>query len=976
MTKLKTKVNGLATPTRKGNKVSTSWKIPAKALKSGAKDSVRFDGLDMKWVYDAVPSTGGVTKGKDDIVNSDSTGKEKTKSDSDTISRKSFWPLKNPKLAYIEFWIRGYNKQGGKKVYGPYAHKALQMLVPDPPGTTLSYNSGTGVVTASYSTEHPDGARECYRTKCWVTVGGSKKADGVAYTEASRTVGSWEVPSALNLGIGNFAVCTFRAINQGLAGDSSPSDKTVYVVHPNPATLGTPELVYSESGVNTTAMVRVPISSTGGVKVGTNSNGNAIWQFPTTVTLQRVKDVPTDNDPTSASQMDGWTDVMSDNGSTNGLSDTWAQGVSGVGLHTWYRLKSERDGYTVLSTPVCATAMDVTSSSTVAGAANIDSISAGADGKSLTVTLSGKEQDDDGYEVSWSDEEDAWESTEPPKTFETTGSSLVIKGLKEGTKYYVKARAYDTDADGNHVYGSYSGVRAETPYTMPSAVILLGDSATVRGSALQLSWTYDTEAQQVGWRLIKSDGSVMKSGNETTCACTVTPEEYGDAESLSLCVELTTGGGWKRSDYRTFSFADAPTCSISVPSTLTSQPLSLTVESDVGDIVSASVTAVGHSGSGIGAGSDQMAGDTVWSGSIMPTWSTSGGTRSASITLPRGLGLNNGASYIVRVSSADSSTGLSSETAESAFSVDWSHTASQPSVSVVADIAGRSAAITVSAPADYENGDRFDLYRSTPDGEWLIASDVPFGSTVTDRMAPYTSSGNGLSYVAVAKTADGDTCASDDAEYSISCKSLRFDWEGKFVELPYNLKSSDAFEKDSEVRTHVDGSRSAYWNAAITRNANLSTDVIRLKDDEQQSLVRDMLQHPGSVFVRTPDGLAFSADVSTGSIERSYETKAVGMSFNAFEHDLGDDGRPTESDIAVPEWSGGGVTESGGVVYDEDGGFPMDSWAYIGYADEVLYVFDGDVVRDGTGAEMEGWTWDGTTLLDDDDEPVELDEEA
>lgn len=976
MTKLKTEISKLKVPTRTGNKATATWTIPAKATKNGAKDDARFDGLDMNWVYDAVPKTKGLKKGKGDTIVHDSTGKEKTKSDSDKFDRKKYHPYTSTKLRYIEFWVRGYNVQNRKKVYGPWAHKALGILAPAAPGTTLSYNATNGVVTASYSTSHPDGSNECCRTKCWVTVDGAKKIDGTAYTDTTKTLGSWEVPSARNLAIGAFKKCMLTAVNQGLAGDSAQSGKTVYVVHPNPGTLGTPALVYATKGVKETAMVRVPVTSTGSVKVGTDSKGKAMLEYPETVTLQRVKDVPNDNDPTSASQMDGWTDVMSDNGSTNGLSDTWAQGVSGVGLHTWYRLKSERDGYTVLSMPVCAKALDVTRSSTVAGAANIDTIASGADGKSLTITLSGKQADDEGYEVSWSDEADAWVSTEQPKTFETSGSSLVIKGLEEGVRYYVKARAYDIDADGNHVYGQYSGVKDETPYTTPSTVVLLGDSTTPRGSALQLSWTYDTDAQQRGWRLVRPDGSVFKKGDNPTCAYTVTPAEYGNSASISLRVEITTGGGWARSDNRTFSFSDPPTCSMSIAQTLTAQPLTATVLSATGDVVTLSVTAHGCGGTGIGNSMDQMPGDTVWSGSLSPEWSGTGVSRMATIELPRGLVLHNGASYTVRASVLDNATELSSNPVEADFKVNWEHTASQPSVQVSADVAERSASISVAAPADYAAGDRFDLYRSTADGEKLIASGVPFGSTVTDRMAPFSSTGGGLSYVAVTRTVDGDTCASDDAEYSIACRALRFDWDDRYVELPYNFAASDSFEKDSEVRMHVDGTRTAHWNGAVTRNASLSTDVIKFRDAEQQELVRDMLQHTGSVFVRTPDGLAFAADVRSGTIERSYNSKVVGMSFSAVEHDLGDSGRPGEGDIAVPEWGGGEVVEHGGVVFDYDGGFPMDSWNYIGYSDGYLYVFDGEVVRDGSGTEMQDWTWDGLSLYDENGEPVELDPEA
>ena len=980
-TKLKTAVTKMKAPTRSGAKASTSWNVPAKAVKNGAKDDVRFDGLQIDWIYDAKPTTKGHKKSKGDILDRDSTGKERTRSDSDAFDRKKYHPYKGkPALLYIECWVRGYNDQqlGKKKterVYGPWTHKALKLAVPAAPTATLTYSSSTGKVTAKYETEHPDGAKECLRTKCWVTVNGDKKVNGSAYTSKTKSF-SYEVPSALNLGIGKFVKCCFKAQNQGLRGNSAVAEKTVYVVHPNPGTLGEPTIVYATKGVKETAMVRVPVTNMGRVKVGEDSKKNAIWQYATTITLQRLKGVPTDNDPVSASQMDGWTDVMSDNGYTNGLSDTWAQGVSDVGLHTWYRLKSVRDGYTVLSMPVCAKVLDVSVSSTVAGAAKIDSLTPGADGKSLVVTLSGKEADDDGYEVSWSEDADAWESTSPPKTFETTSNRLVIKGLTESTRYYVKARAYDTDADGNHIYGKYSGARDETPYTTPTTVVLSGDATTARGSVLQLSWTYDTDASQTRWRLARPDGSVLVEREESTCAYAIAPDVYGDASSITLRLEMTTGGGWARSAERTFAFADAPTCTLTAPAVLTSQPLSITVGSNTGDTVSASVTALGSSGTGIGDDRGQMDGDTVWSGTLSPEWSGSGQSRSATVELPSGQAFHNGSSYAVRVSVIDEATGLSSEPAQATFSIDWAHTASQPAVTVTADQDARSVEIAVEEPADYQKGDRFDLYRCTPDGERPIATDVPFGSTVTDRLAPFSSRGENLYYVAVTKTADGDTCASDDAAYSIRCRSLRFDWAGRYVELPYNFEASDEFEKDSEVRGHVDGTRTAHWNEAVSRTANLSTAVVKFRDAEQQEAVRDMLQHAGSVFVRTPDGLAFAADVRAGTIERSYETKVVGMSFEAREHDLGDAGRPAKSDIVSPAWGGGAVEVVDGTVYDSAGGYPLDSWSFIGHVEGVLHVYDGESVRIGTGAAKAGWTWDGDVLYDEGGNAVELDEEA
>ncbi len=972
MAKLKTKVSNLKTPTRSGAKCTAKWSIPAKALKNGAKDKDRFDGLDMLWVYDAKPTTSGIKKGKGDALDRDNTGKEKTKSDSDTFDRKAFYPFSGkPLLVQIEFWIRGYNNQSGKRHYGPWVHKALSLKAPDAPTTGFSYNAENGTVTATYNAPHPDGAKECYQTKCWIVTGSAKRVDGSAYTDVQKTF-SYEVPNAKNLSIGAFVKCTYKAMSQGLMGDSKPAERTLYVVNPNPGSLGAPTIVYAQEGVKTTAQVRVPVTDTGRVKVGVDSKKNAVWQYPATLTLQRRKDVPTDNDPASAAQLDGWEDVMSDNGVTNGLTDTWAQGVSAVGLHTWYRLKAERDGYTTLSMPVCASVLDELESSTVAGAANIDAAVPGADGTSVVLTLSGKEPDDEGYEVSWSTDIDAWQSTDPPETFETAGSTLVVKKLTNGTRYYFKARAYDTDADGNYVYGDYSGMVERTPVSIPSTVVLLGDSTVARGSALQLSWTYDTDAQQRAWRLVDENGAERWGGEESTSAFTVTPDDYGDDESISLHVEVTTGGDWAKSEQRTFTVADAPTCSVTCAPELTAQPLSFTVASDTGDTIAASVTSMGASSYGLDMSRDQMEGDTVWSDTITPVWTTSGSSRTAAVALPSGQDFRNGARYVLRVSVIDEATGLSSQAPDAVVEVDWAHTASQPAVAVVPDAADRSAAVTVSAPQDYAAGDRFDLYRSTPDGDRRIATALPFGTTVTDRFAPYSIDGEGTAYVAATVTADGDVCASDDADYSIACRMLRFDWGKEHVELPYNIESTDKVKKDSETRAHQNGVTSTFWNPAVERAASLSTDVIKFRDAEQQEAVRAMLRHAGSVFVRTPDGLAFEADVHTGAIERSHNSKAVGMSFEATEHDLTASGMPGEDDISAPEWGGGAVEVHNGVVYDSAGGFPMDTWSYIGTASGTTYVYDGVNVRTAAGTLVDGWTWDGITLYDENDDPVEV----
>lgn len=970
MADLKKKVECLSAPKRTGMKVTAKWEVPSACLKSGAKDTVRFDGQDMLWVFDANPKTAGIKKGKGDVLSRDNTNKNSQKSDTESISRKSFYPFKGkPKLLLAEFWVRGYNNQSGKRHYGPWVHRQLAFAKPAKPSVGISYNPSTGVGTLTYETEHPDGAREVYDTLVTTIVDGSKKADNAAYTNLVKSF-AYEVPQASSLGIGAFRKLSITAQNRGFYGASDKATKSYYVCHPNPPVCGIPALVYATKGVLSTAMVRVPVTNVGYAKDGSYTIR------PTQVKLQRLKNSTSATDADGAAAASGWADVDTDNGTTSGMSDTWADGVSDDGKFTWYRAVAIKDGYETPGKPVQAKCLDVLASSTATGRAKIDSLTPGADGTSLIAALSGKQSDDDGYEVSWSDASDAWDSTKPPEVFDTAASSLVIKGLTEGTVYYARARAFDYNASGDKIYGDYSDTASATPITTPSAVVLNVPEVTPRGSDIIMAWTYDTTAPQTAWRLVDSDGKVAYSGIGPVCSFAITPEMYGDASSLSYRLEMTTGGGWARSEQTEFGIADAPTCEVDASATLTAQPIGFTVSSDTGDTVTATVTALGSSGTGLHGDAQQYEGDTVYTGTFAPEWTEEDGERTASIELPSGLVLFDGASYRLDVVATDAETGLPSDAASHAFSIAWAHKAQQPTATILVNSTDKAATITVAAPTDYAYGDRFDLYRVTADGERRIASAQPFGTVITDRRAPYSHDGGNLRYLAVTRTADGDVCVSDDIDYALVGNALRFDWGDSSVELPYGISMRDTISNDSETRKHLDGESEGYAESGYSRRSELSTQLVRLGDSEQKELVRAMLQHPGSVFVRTPDGLAFAANVTPGTLERSVDGAIEAVDFTAEEHALTDDDRPGEPDIVQPQWGGGEVEANNGIVYDADGGFPMDEWVFIGYADSMLYVADPDgTVRDADGDEMVGWEFDGLTLTDENGDEVPVTEE-
>lgn len=183
--------------------------------------------------------------------------------------------------------------------------------------------------------------------------------------------------------------------------------------------------------------------------------------------------------------------------------------------------------------------------------------------------------------------------------------------------------------------------------------------------------------------------------------------------------------------------------------------------------------------------------------------------------------------------------------------------------------------------ADKALRDTFSVYRVTPDGAYLIASNLAAGDSVTDRYAPYGELGG--SYRICTVTEDGDMCWRD-VGYELPGSDMRIDFGEDYVELPYDVVMSDSFDKDFEARHHYGESRpEGYWNGSVTRRSSLSTDLIRVVDDERARRVRKLAQHVGPCFVRLPNGCAFEADVQVKDITEQHRSVALAVSLDVTE---------------------------------------------------------------------------------------------
>ena len=307
------------------------------------------------------------------------------------------------------------------------------------------------------------------------------------------------------------------------------------------------------------------------------------------------------------------------------------------------------------------------------------SVEPGADGHSAKVVI-GWDGDHTGCEASWSDNPDAWESSDGPSTFEfewedsenqsnayfltedtevvsgktyytrsesepyvytevaepvtadigtyyeygplwSHTSTSYINGLEEGVTYYVKARSY-FDGDPK-TYSGYTTDISVTPFSAPESVVLDAPAAIARGKAIECWWEISGELEQTEWHMHDAlfPMVAIDEGTGSLCHASIDPERYGDADTISLFVEAGCGGGLTRSNTVIVAIADVPECSASCDPVLTAQPASFEVlSSDPGARLLATCYARGCTLSAPDGDYDQLDGDTVWTQAYTPDW--------------------------------------------------------------------------------------------------------------------------------------------------------------------------------------------------------------------------------------------------------------------------------------------------------------------------------------------------------------------
>lgn len=487
-------------------------------------------------------------------------------------------------------------------------------------------------------------------------------------------------------------------------------------------------------------------------------------------------------------------------------------------------------------------------------------------------------------ELSWSDNQNAWESTNAPETFTIENpfaTSWRIAELATGRTWYVRVRAVYDSGDGK-TYSPYSQMKAINLSSSPNKpTITLSQGVVAAGQGFTASWEYESTdgTPQSEARIYEYDGDETYTEIGRTAT-----EEYIDLPGWSvedtylICVEVISESGQSsgKSGAVAITVAPAATCSMenSLQDTtitdddgtdrtvraLLTLPLTVTVEgAGTGGTTSVVITRAEDYHVERPDGSDRNGNEGETIISITQT-----GEDSISIGLGDLIGtLDDGAKYILTAIVTDS-IGQVAETSEN-FEVHWIDQAIIPSGEYLIDREENVAIINVIAPDGASESATCDIYRLSADKPQLIFKGADFGESYVD---PYPAFGNSSGYRLVYITECGDYNTAENvlAFYDMFDEQLDglktiIDFDGEQIELAYDLKFSSQWEKDFATRKHLGGSIRGYWMKGVQRKSSVT--AVHIPDDEENLIeaMRRLSEYEGECHIRTPEGSSFTADI-------------------------------------------------------------------------------------------------------------------
>lgn len=861
------------------------------------------------------------------------------------VTRQSFYPLTKSKVLGIHLKMQLWNSKG----YGPALDVRTAIETPMAPTlSTPSHAEETGrvssVVKPNYGWTTNREAYDCsWQIKSIDTRVDTKERVVKSGTSRSNEFTIWyDVADRAQLTYDQYVKLTFEAWERGLRGDGVHTTRSKYISYPGQAKITGVDVPSLEENAKVTVRC---------------STGSSSVHPVTKLKLQALRSVPYSKAEEIPST-DTWDDVGAvDDGTCTALSLAVSDLRPSRGTRTWVRIKTINEHEELFyrySAPIELSALYTPPASATDDAIKIISAESGEDGTAVAVTLGWNvdgTDDSTGTELTWSDFEEAWRSTQAPQSFEFEWSDgelvdgaityhdsarVLVRGLSNGTTYYIRARRYRSGE--TTTYSDYASTVSVLTGSDPGSVVMMAPQILERGRSLALSWVLGDGPEQTAWEILtgttvaddkglawdtNADQIIVANGDGSTCSCSISSERLEsliqNGNEIPLSVRSSRGGDYAESGISVVRLADAPELTVSIADEVTAQGPTIALGCSINAEVRFTCVANGAIGETPDGMREQATGDIVWSDAFVPDWSGDG-PFTATIDMPTGLNLWDGASYTLRAIAKDTETGLECDVVEAVFVVAWARQAPAPSENITVvpsdvidedGVRSRFVTITLAAPENVETGDVYDVYRITPDGAYVVAVDQSLDAVVVDQYAPF---GDGEKVYRIAlRTSDGDFDWLD-FPYELEGNDLRIDFGTQYVELPWNVVISDQWEKDFESRAHMGtATPEGYWNDSVKRSANLTTDTVKVGEEEKRELLRQLAQHSGPCFVRTVTGSAFEANVVVSGLEYRYATEVCAVSLSATEVGLtrefmatvtipegGDEGEP-DPDEAIPE---------------------------------------------------------------------------
>lgn len=526
------------------------------------------------------------------------------------------------------------------------------------------------------------------------------------------------------------------------------------------------------------------------------------------------------------------------------------------------------------------------------------SLSAGSKDKTVRVTWDWTWANATAAEISWADHDDAWESTDQPKTYaiDDIVKSWVVAGLDVG-RWYFRVRLKGL-IDSDEVIGPWSDMYSYDLSGIPDRpALILSKSIINPQEPVTARWAYitsdDTRQQyaEICLAEINALGEItygeIIARVEDTQTVSISRDWVVD-QTYYLCLRLTSTAGAQSEWSEPVSLTVAPEVTISAQHSLVDEDGVLTLEEMP---ITATVTGAGVSGTtavSIIRSEDYhiyRPDDSEFDGFAGETIVTKSQTGEDTMTIMTNdlIGhLDDGAKYTLRCTVID--TYGQTASLEYPFTVAWTHQAGKPRATVKIDDWQRIAMITPIAPDNYAEGDVCDIYRISADKPELVFQGAEFGQTYVD---PYPGFGDFCGHRIVTRTANGDYITEDNELAWFMCDSevddileeaaMIIDVNGEQIELPYNIELQNTWTKDFKRTTYLGGAVQGDWNPAVTRDTTASTTILRGRDLDKQISMRNLAGYAGIAHVRTPDGSSMACDAQVRETW-SHQTKRMSYS--------------------------------------------------------------------------------------------------